>query len=167
MPRINGLEMARKIRKNDKLTPIIIATAHTETSYLIKAVELQLIKYIVKPITAKKLKEALSLACDYLSVDGHNILRFTSNTFFDSLNKTLIIDDNIIKLSKNELLLLDILSKNSQRIVSYQEIENLIWTDEGMSIDALRSLVCSLRKKLRGDFVENVSQVGYRIATKL
>jgi len=36
-------------------------------------------------------------------------------------------------------------------------------TYEGMSMDALRSLVRGLRKKLVGDFIENVSGVGYRL----
>ncbi len=67
MPRMNGLEFARKIRQTDKTTPIIIATAHTETDYLLKAVELQLIKYIVKPITSAKLQESLTLAHEHLS----------------------------------------------------------------------------------------------------
>ncbi len=68
----------------------------------------------------------------------------------------------MIKLTKNELSLLDLLAKNHQRAVTYQEIENLIWSGDGMSIDALRSLVRSLRKKLQGDFIENVSGIGYR-----
>jgi len=45
MPRLNGLEMAKRIRKKDKKTPIIIATAFTEKEYLLQAVELQLVKF--------------------------------------------------------------------------------------------------------------------------
>ena len=160
MPHINGLEFARKIRQIDKTTPIIIATAHTETDYLLQAVELQLVKYIVKPITAPKLKSALDLAHEHLNQS--NIMILAKESVYDSLNKTLIINKEIIKLTKNELLLLDLLIKNHQRTVTYQEIENLIWPYEGMSIDALRSLVRSLRKKLQGDFIENISGIGYR-----
>jgi len=160
MPRMNGLEFAKKIRQTDKNTPIIITTAHTETDYLLKAVELQLIKYIVKPITASKLQEALSLAHEHLSQG--NIMIITEGTLYDTLNKSLFINKQIVKLTKNELLLLDLLAKNHQRAVTYQEIENLIWIDDGMSIDALRSLVRSLRKKLQGDFIENISGIGYR-----
>ncbi len=162
MPKLNGLEMAKKIRQIDKKTPIIIATAHTETHYLLDAVELQLIKYIVKPITAVKLKEALNLAYEYLQTDESNIKKFTQNCFYDTLNKTLLIDNKIVKLTKNEILLLDLLVKNHQRVVTYTELENLIWYEEGMSIDALRSLIRSVRKKLQGNFIENVSGIGYR-----
>ncbi|MCH9814122.1 MAG: response regulator, partial [Epsilonproteobacteria bacterium] len=93
MPRLNGLEMAKKIRQNDKKTPIIIATAHTETHYLLSAVELQLIKYIIKPITGAKLKEALNLAYEHLQTEGCNIKTLFSNCIYDTLNKTLFINN--------------------------------------------------------------------------
>jgi DNA-binding response OmpR family regulator len=164
MPNLSGLELAKKIRKTDKSIPIIIATAHTQTEYLLKAVELQLVKYIVKPITSAKLKEALSLAYEHLSCS--NIVKLDEKTTYDTLNKVLLIDDEVVKLTKNEQLLLELLVKNPQRAVTYKEIENLIWLDEGMSMDALRTLVRSLRKKLRGDFVENISGIGYRCSWK-
>ena len=70
MPRLDGLAMAKKIRREDKKTPIVITTAFTDTEYLMEAVELQLIKYIVKPITSKKLTEALTLISEHLHIDS-------------------------------------------------------------------------------------------------
>ena len=165
MPKMNGLEFASEIRKTDKKTLIIMATAHTETHYLLKAVELQLVKYIVKPITSTKLQEALALALDYLTVKESNIVSINNETVYDVLNKTLFISNKIIKLTKNEQLLLHLLTSNRQRAITYEEIENTIWAFEGMSMDALRSLVRMLRKKLEGDFVENISGIGYRLVS--
>ncbi len=162
MPRMGGLEFARQIRLTDTSTPIIIATAHTQTDYLLQAVELQLIKYIIKPITSSKLKEALTLAHAHLR--KHNqIIMITQNSHYDPLNKALFIDNNPIKLTKNELLLLDLLIKNHQRAVSYQEIENTIWQESAMSMDALRTLMRALRKKLSENCIENISGIGYRL----
>ena len=163
MPKMNGLEFASEIRKVDKETPIIIATAHTETHFLLKAVELQLVKYIVKPITSAKLQEALTLSLDYLTVKNSNIVELNKETRYDTLNKTLIIRESIVKLTKNEQRLLHLLATNRQRAISYAEIENDIWKFEGMSMDSLRSLIRVLRKKLEGDFVENISGIGYRL----
>ena len=160
---MNGLEFASEIRKVDKETPIIIATAHTETHFLLKAVELQLVKYIVKPITSAKLQEALTLSLDYLTVKNSNIVELNKETRYDTLNKTLIIRESIVKLTKNEQRLLHLLATNRQRAISYAEIENDIWKFEGMSMDSLRSLIRMLRKKLESDFVENISGIGYRL----
>ena len=163
MPKLNGLEMATKIRKTDKKTPIILATAFTDTDYLLKAVELQLIKYLVKPISSTKLLDALSLAYGHLHQDQVSIIHINQDTIYDTLNKTLIINNEIIKLTKNELLLLELLAKKHQKAVSYEEIENTIWLDTGMSMDTLRSLVRLLRKKLPNITVENVSGIGYAL----
>ena len=161
MPRLNGLEMAKQIRKEDKTTPIIIATAFTDTSYLLQAVELQLIKYITKPISSKKLKEALQLVLEHLHMDS--ILYIDKKSCYDKLNKTLMIDNEFIKLSNKELQLLDLLAKNHHRVVNYEEIESILWYDDAMSKDALRALVRVLRIKLQGDYIENISGFGYRL----
>ena len=161
MPQLNGLEMAKQIRKTDKTTPIIIATAFTDQNYLLDAVELQLIKYITKPISSKKLKEALGLVLEHLHIDS--ILSIGKNIFYDKLNKTLMINKEFIKLNNKELQLLDLLAKNHTRIVSYEEIENIIWYDNVMSKDALRALVRTLRIKLQGEYIENISSFGYKL----
>ncbi|MCK4441206.1 MAG: response regulator, partial [Sulfurovaceae bacterium] len=49
MPKIDGLTLAKKIRDIDKDVKIIITTAHGEQDKLLKAIELYLIKYILKP----------------------------------------------------------------------------------------------------------------------
>ena len=165
MPRLDGLALAAKIREKDKQTPIIIATAHTETEYLLKAVELQLIKYIVKPITSAKLGDALKMAHVLLEGSQSPLIYLNEHTYYDTLNKTLFISDDIIKLTHNELLFFDYLITHRQRAITYEEIENLIWAYEGMSMDALRSLVRGLRKKINVECIENVSGVGYRLVT--
>ncbi len=164
MPKLDGLAMAKQIRKNDKTTPIIIATAFTDTSYLLQAVELQLIKYITKPISSKKLKEALKLVGEHLSLN--NIIGIDKTTKYDKLNKTLIVDEVIVKLTKKELQLFDLLAKNHHRVVDYEEIEGLLWYDDVMSKDAIRALVRTLRVKLKGEYIENVSGFGYRLVCR-
>jgi len=161
MPRLNGLAMVKKIRKSDKNTPIIITTAYTDTEYLMQAVELQLIKYIVKPINSKKLSEALNLLLEHLNINS--IITIDKQTYYDSLNKSLMINHDLIKLTHKELQLIDLLAKNHHRVVNYEEIENTIWYDDVMTKDALRALVRTLRQKLNGDYLENVSGFGYTL----
>ena len=48
----------KKIRENDKDIKVVITSAYTNLDYLLEATELNLIKYIVKPITNAKLIEA-------------------------------------------------------------------------------------------------------------
>lgn len=62
MPKINGIEMIRKIRegKINPQIPIVITTAHTETQYLLDAIHLHVDGYILKPVVIEDLLETLA-----------------------------------------------------------------------------------------------------------
>ncbi len=163
MPKMSGLELCEKIRKIDSKTPIIITTAHTKTAYLLKAVELQLVKYLVKPIEEEALVEALELCFARLKSENSNIIHLTQSHRYDTFNQTLFYHDEVIKLTNQEILLLKLLLKNPQHICSYREIESFVF-DGMMSEDALKTLVKNLRKKTEKSLIENHSKIGYKIS---
>jgi DNA-binding response OmpR family regulator len=164
MPNLNGLELIEKIRKEDKATQIIVATARIDTEFLLKAVELRLIKYLTKPITEDKLLPVLNEALKYIKQEDTNILNFEENYKFDILNKTLFSNEKIVKLTKKEILFLEVCTKNKNRAVTYNELENYVW-DGYMTSDAMRSVVKELRRKLPKNTLENISGIGYKINT--
>ena len=56
MPKMNGIEMIKVLRQDMKLNiPCIITTAHTDTEFLLDAINLKVDGYIVKPINIKDL----------------------------------------------------------------------------------------------------------------
>jgi len=165
MPKMSGIELVKKIREFDKKTQVIVLTAFTDTNYLLEAVELGLVKYLIKPIRHDKMLPVLLQCAKNLKDNNSNLKYITKECVYDSFNKTLVNENSIVKLSKNELAFLDLLCKNSNRAVSYEEIENYIWYDSFMSEDAIRSLVRNLRRKLPKDTLKNMPKIGYRIAT--
>jgi two-component system, cell cycle response regulator len=50
MPKVSGLEMAKKIRESDQSTPIVITTAYNESEFLIEALNNRIDYFIFKPI---------------------------------------------------------------------------------------------------------------------
>ena len=50
MPIMNGLDMAKEIKKIDKHQHIILTTAHNESKYFLEVIEMQVDGYILKPI---------------------------------------------------------------------------------------------------------------------
>ncbi|NEW61701.1 hypothetical protein GSY74_10425 [Sulfurovum sp. bin170] len=143
--------------------PILITTAYTTTEYLLKAVELNLVKYLVKPIAEETLLETLELSFKKIESRCPTVIRLSSQHQYDTYNHTLIFDKNIIKLTVSQTKLLDILITNKNRAVSYQEIENYIWIEKAMSSAAIRSLVNSIRTIINKETIENVSKIGYKI----
>jgi len=155
--------MASYIRAHDKDVQIIIATAHSDTEYLLKAVELQLVKYIIKPITKEKLIDALEKSMQLIEDKSKFNLELSSTCRYNAFEKIIYNNDKKIKLTKNETLFLDLLAHHHTRVVKYEEIESAIWAYEGMSQDAIRSLVRGLRKKVPDGAIENISGSGYKL----
>ncbi len=161
MPKLNGIEMIKKIRQKDKKTKIIIATAFLETSYLIEAIELGLIKYLVKPIMEDTLLPVLK-RCTEDIVQKSSIFNIFGGYKFDIFNQTLFFGKEQIVLTKKELLFLELLIKNHNRTVKYDEFSTYVWSGY-MSDDALRAIVRELRKKMSKQSIKNVSGIGYQI----
>lgn len=165
MPRLNGLDMAQYIRAHDSDVQIIVATAYTDTDYLMQAVELQLVKYLVKPITKEKLMAALEKSVHQIEDKSKFSLPLSKECSFNAYTSSVLCRDEEIRLTRNETLFLSLLARHHTRVVHYEEIENAVWPDGGMSQDAVRSLVRALRKKLPEGAIENVSGIGYRLKT--
>jgi len=163
MPNMDGLTLCKKIRQIDKTTPIVITTAYTNTEYLLEAVSLNLIKYLVKPIEEEALFESLRFCFKHIEEQNPSIVKLNKTDSFDLLNHTLIKSGEVVNLTESQYKLLFMLIKNQGRIVSYEEIENHIWFDKSMSSDALRSLVRDVRKLIGKETIANISKYGYRI----
>mgnify|MGYP000930094643 CR=1 FL=1 len=164
MPKVNGLEFIKQIRQKDKKTQIIVITAFCNQEYLLKAIELQLVKYLLKPVNEKNFEEALKLCLNSLNEDSSNIIKFDENSYFDIFNKTFVVKNEIVKLRAKEILLLEILIKNKNRYVTYEEIESYVWFDSIMTKDALKTLVKNIKIKISKDIIDNLTNVGYKIA---
>lgn len=166
MPKLDGLEMSKKIRKKSLYTQIIITTAYTSHEYLLEAVNLQLVNYLIKPITLDKLNKALFNCSKFLEKDETTIKKyFQKNTFYDLYTKELVKNEQIIPLSKHERSLLDFLIKNHPSSSSYEAISSNIYDFE-CSKNAIRLLVKALREKINKDAIINISGYGYNIKLK-
>jgi signal transduction histidine kinase len=66
MPIMDGIEMISKIREFDETIPIIVTTAFNETSFLKKAIDLHVDKYIIKPIDMLQLFAVLNRASEVI-----------------------------------------------------------------------------------------------------
>ena len=161
MPLLDGIELAKKIRKKDKKTKIIISTAFSDEKYLLDAVELGLERYIVKPLTKRNLIPALEKAIS--NITKENRLYFGSEFYYSYKNRLFYYKDSEIELTKKELSLLRLLVENRNIIVTYNMIEQEVWEDEYMSINSLRTTIGFLRKKLPQNIIKNISNMGYKL----
>ncbi len=59
MPQMDGLAMASAIKSLNRQTPVILTTAFNETEYLLKAIDIGVDGYVIKPVKIELLLEAM------------------------------------------------------------------------------------------------------------
>lgn len=163
MPKLDGISLAKKIRKEDKNTKIIISTAYSDKEYLLEAIELNLEKYIIKPLNSRNLLPALTKAVEGLEEEKNIKIELDENFYFDNKTSLFYLDDKVLEMTKKELLFLKLLVLNQNRVVSYEEIERFVWGDEYMSLNSLRTTIGFLRKKIPFNCIKNISNMGYKL----
>lgn len=168
MPKINGLEVAKSIRQKDKKTRIIILTAHLEQDKLLFAAELNLTKYLPKPISRSELKNALNDAVSQLQElkQDLDLIILEEGYVWNKNSKKLKAHDSDIKLTKYEILLLELLGSAVNRIFTLDEISLHLWSDvEDLETNTtkLKDIIKRIRKKLPKNAIENVYGAGYKL----
>ena len=163
MPKLDGLSLVKKIRKNDQNIKIIISSAFSDKKYLLDAIELKLEKYLIKPLSSRNLLPALTQAVESLSKEKDILITLKKDFYFEVNTSQFYVKNKVLDLTKKELLFLKLLVLNKNRIISYEEIEQKVWDNEYMSIDSLRTTIGFLRKKIPFNCIKNISNMGYKL----
>ena len=167
IPKLNGIDLLKKIRENDHTTKAIILTAHSETTYLLSASELKLTKYLIKPISREELKSSLKLVIQELSkfkTIPKQKIDIGEEFYWDYDLEELILKTAPVLLTNKEKKLLSFLFSNLNKTLDYEKIILEVWYDyDDDKIDALKTIIKNLRKKLPKDTIKNIYGSGYKI----
>jgi DNA-binding response OmpR family regulator len=160
LPGFNGLELIRKIRAESSDMPIVVVSAYTKTDYLLESVELKLDKYIVKPLTSRKLYELLMKLESEMGET--TLIHLPMDVTIDTLKSTISFEDQKHSLTYRELKMMQMLADKGA--VTYEDLYQL-WK-ETPTDNAIRSFVKQLRKKLPDGLLKVRSKIGYVLEGK-
>jgi DNA-binding response OmpR family regulator len=162
MPIRDGLEMAKDIKQISRETPIIVLSAFSEKERLLKAIDVGIDKYLIKPIDPDELMLTINfIAADLLSLD--KIVELGNGYQFDKNRRVLVKDNDTIPLTKKELLFISILVRNLGVFVLHEEIKKYVWTNKNVTDAAIRTFIKRVREKTGKRFIKNVPGLGYKI----
>ena len=164
LPKVDGLRVAKMIREQDKNVKIIMLTAFTEKEKLLKATELKLTKYLIKPVPPKVFKETLELLAHELMTNPTQYLSLNDDYTWDKKQELLTCKGIVVELTEKEHRLLKLLINSKGKSISYEKIITIIWDDayeREISIDSVKNQVSQLRKKLPKDSIASVYGEGY------
>jgi len=160
MPHQNGVEMVELIRKKDLDTIVIMVTAYSNEEYLLDLINLNINHYILKPVNSDNLLNGITKALGNKLTSN---LHLTDNCYFDVQKYELFYKNTEITLRKREKEFLILLYNNINNVVTYDQIEEYIWKDKSMSMSALKTFIKEIRQKLPEDFIQNITQTGYKL----
>jgi DNA-binding response OmpR family regulator len=161
MPFCDGLEMTQKIKEVDELIPIIVLSAHSEKEKLLKAIDLGINKYFIKPFDPEELIEHIIKIAPKLNKQKQVNLK--DGFIFDNNSMSLYKESILVTLTKREKEFLYLLIKNKNSIVASDTIKESLW-DEEVNDERLRTFIKRLRLKTSKSIVENISAQGYLIS---
>ena len=160
MPKMSGLEMAEILRKNNPKLPIIILSAFSEKEYLLDAIDMSIIKYFIKPFDPDELLEYLiNIAQKIESKD----IKLSDGFKFNKNSKTLSKNNKFVAISKRDASFIDFLIQKSPSIIEEKEIQNILWPNEEVSSERLRTFIKRLREKTSRTLINNIKGQGYQI----
>jgi DNA-binding response OmpR family regulator len=168
MPRLDGLSMIEKIRKKDLETKIIITSAHSDKEKLMQAIELHLVKYMIKPVQSDKLKELLLSLTNELRQKKDRI-DLKEDFYWNKTKKKLFHKEDEIDLKPKEQKVLELLCSRTNQSISAIDIYNYLYEDQperDFSSDAITSLMKRIRQKLPKETIKSSYGVGYILQTK-
>ena len=162
----NGIDIIETIQKKDFI-PTIYITAYSDELTIQRAIKTNPMGYILKPFRKDDIKSALLLTIYKLQNEkiekNSSFIKLNDGYFYDLKNETLYYNTKPIKLSIKERQLLTILVEAKGNIVSFSDLEYLLWPDAPVSNSSLRTLVYRLRTKLEYKCIETISSIGWKI----
>ena len=161
MPICDGLQMTQKIKELDEFIPIIVLSAHSEKEKLLKAIDLGISKYFIKPFDPEEVIEHINKIAPKLNKQKRVNLK--DEYIFDNNSMSLYKKTLLITLTKREKEFIYLLIKNKNSIISSSIIKKSLWTEE-VNDERLRTFIKRLRLKTSKDLIENISSQGYLIS---
>ncbi len=169
MPRLNGMDMIEKMLNLVDNQKFIIVSAYKDEEKLLKSINFRVLGYFLKPINVDNMMEILKKAkVEVLKEKEQNrknkLIKINNHYEYSTKEKLLYCDSSLVKLSKKEVQLLDILMQNIGKIVTIKECKLALWEDVNKSDTTFRTVMKRLKDKIAlSDFVLSLKGQGYII----
>ena len=148
LPRMDGLQMLRKLRSNGDSTPVLLLTAKSEIEDKVKGLDVGADDYITKPFNTEELLARVRSAVrrkDTFISEGKSFADIT----IDSNTLKISTKEDEIKASLKEYQILEMMIANPDRIITKEQFVEKIWGyDFEGEYNSVEVYISFVRKKL-------------------
>ena len=170
MPRLDGLEVCRRLRQAGDRTPVLMLTARDAVDDRVEGLDAGADDYLVKPFAVEELRARVRALLRRSGV-GNDALQFADVTL-DPSTREVHRGDRRLQLTRTEFNLLELFLRNPRQVLTRSQIYERVWGyDFGATSNALWVYVGYLRRKLEeageARLLQTVRGVGYALREEL
>jgi two-component system response regulator MprA len=167
MPRVDGLEVARRLRAKGLRTPILMLTARDEIHDRVAGLDAGADDYVVKPFALEELLARVRALLRRTDAGGGEVLRY-ADLELDPRSREVRRDGELIDLTRTEFSLLELFLLNPRQVLTRSVIFERVWGyDFGYGSNSLDVYIGYLRRKTeaggRPRLIQTVRGVGYAL----
>ena len=164
LPRRDGLDILKSLRRANNDVPIVVITARDSVSNRVAGLDSGADDYLVKPFDLDELLARLRVVCRRRVGRGCPEICYGS-LLVDPARRSVRFRGASIDLSSREFAVLEILAQAPGVVVSREKLEEAVygWGQE-IESNCVEVYLHHLRRKLDHELIRNVRGVGYRLA---
>lgn len=177
LPKLDGLEVCKEIRYQNKYTPILMLTARTEEMDKVLGLEIGADDYITKPFSVREFIARVKAIFRRLEADKRQsesaeeqtVLTF-AELAIDLGKRKVTVNGQFVELTAKEFELLSLFAKNPGKTYDRHSLLDLVWGYQYNGYDhTVNSHINRLRNKIERDpssprFIKTLWGVGYRFS---
>ena len=169
LPRINGLEVLRRIRRENESLPVILLTARDTTMDKVSGLDLGADDYITKPFAIEELLARIRTALRKQAQRKPEQTGFTvQGVHLEPDSRQVTVKGEEVELTRKEFDLLHCLMAHQGKVMNRSELLNAVWgydfAGETNTVDVyIRFLRSKIDEKYSLKLIETVRGVGYVI----
>lgn len=168
LPNGSGLDVLKALKQSRYADGVLIISAKNSLDDRLEGLDLGADDYLVKPFHLSELRARVTAIVRRKSFDGNQLLVF-NEIQVDVLAKSVIINQEQIKLTKREYGLLLYFIANKGKVISKNALAEHLWgdgIDMADNFDFIYSHIKNLRKKLLDagsrDYIQSAYGMGYK-----
>lgn len=168
LPGMDGMTLCKRLRDAGKYTPILMLTARDSLNDKIAGLEAGADDYVVKPFSLREIEARLLALLRRTQVCEGNCTLRVGDLSFNTATLKIQRGERSIELPPIPLKLLEVLMRQSPRVLSRNKVECAIWGDSPPDSDALRAHLHILRNAIDKNYdkplIKTLRGIGYQIS---
>ena len=170
MPKLNGYEMARRMRGENNSTPVLILTARDAVPDVVHGLDVGADDYVTKPFSFHELLLRLRAVRRRAAITQNDKSQ-VGDLLLDRRTREVVRNGERISLTRTEYCLLERLMRDAGKVVRRESLIESIWgSGQSVADNSLDAFVRLLRNKVEGEryqkLIHTVRGVGYVMSTE-